>query len=144
YHWGMQYSRRDLRFLLPALAAAAAQAQKPVLPSTAYRFEDLTAKGDDHMRSRQMFSGNTHTGFTVDLHSSELAPGAAPHAPHQHVHEEVLLIREGTLDVTVEGKTQTLGGGSVVYFASNRLHGWRNPSDKPALYFVLALGDDAA
>lgn len=140
----MKYSRRDLRLLIPVIAAANAAAQKPVLASKAYRFEDLPARGADKMRSRQMFSGKTHTNCTVDLHHSELAPGAAPHPPHQHAHEEVLLIREGTLEVLVAGVTQTLGPGSVVFFASNQKHGWHNPGSQAAQYFVLALGDDEA
>jgi len=138
----MKYSRRDLRLLLPVIAASNAKAQKPVLASKAYRFEDLPVRGSAEMRSRQMFSGKTHTGYTVDLHHSDLAPGAAPHPPHQHVHEEVLLIREGTLEVMVAGGTETLGPGSVVYFASNQKHGWRNPGTETAQYFVLALGGD--
>jgi quercetin dioxygenase-like cupin family protein len=140
----MKYSRRDLRLLLPVIAAANAAAQKSVLASKAYRFEDLPVRGSDKMRSRQMFSGKTHTGYTVDLHHSELAAGAAPHPPHQHAHEEVLLIRAGTLEVMVAGSTQTLGPGSVVYLASNQKHGWRNPGSQPALYFVFALGEDEA
>jgi len=65
-----------------------------------------------------------------------------PHAPHRHVHEEMLLIREGTLEVTVKGRTERLGPGSAVYVASNEEHGWTNVGSSPAKYFVLALGDD--
>ena len=90
----MKYTRRDLRLILPALAAASSAAEPPVLPSKAYRFEDLPVRGSGNMRSRQIFSGKTHANYTVDLHHSELAAGAAPHAPHQHAHEEVLLIRQ--------------------------------------------------
>ena len=94
------------------------------------------------MRSRQIFNGKTHTSYTVDLHHTDLAAGAAPHPPHQHAHEEVLLIRQGTLDVTIGDAAQVLGPGSVVYFASNQKHGWRNPGPAVAQYFVLALGDE--
>ena len=140
----MNCTRRDLSLLLGAIVATNAKAQKTVLPSKAYRFEDLTAQGSAEMRSRQILNGQTHTNFTVDLHETELAAGAAPHPPHQHVHEEVLLIRAGTLEVLVAGDTKTLGAGSVVYFASNQKHGWRNPAREPAQYFVLALGDAQA
>jgi quercetin dioxygenase-like cupin family protein len=118
---------------------AAANAQKAALatlPSKTYRFEDLVLKGT----SRAVFDGLTHSGFHVDLHETELAPGAAPHAPHRHEHEEMIMIREGTLEITIEGKVTTADPGSVVYAASNELHGWKNIGTAKAQYFVIALG----
>jgi quercetin dioxygenase-like cupin family protein len=122
-----------------AFIAATAKAQTPkpaTLPSKTYRFEDLVLKGN----SRAVFDGLTHTGFHVDLHETELAPGAAPYAPHRHEHEEMIMIREGTLEITIEGKVTSAGPGSVVYAASNDLHGWRNIGTTKAQYFVIALG----
>ena len=122
-----------------ALLTAAAKAQKaalPTLPSNACRFEDLVLKGT----SRAVFDGLTHSGFHIDLHETELAPGAAPHAPHRHEHEEIVMLREGTLETTIEGKVAIVGPGSVVYAASNDLHGWKNVGATKAQYFVIALG----
>lgn len=132
-------TRRDLTLLSAGLFAASAKAQKTPpekLASHAYRFEDLLLKGT----SRQVFDGLTHSGFHVDLHETELAPGAAPHPPHRHEHEEIVMIREGTMEVTIEGKSWTVGPGSVVYAASNDFHGWRNVGTTKAQYFVIALG----
>ena len=64
----------------------------------------------------------------------------APHAPHRHIHEEMIMIREGTLEVMIEGKTSTANVGSVVYVASNEFHGWKNVGTGRASYFVLAFG----
>ena len=132
-------TRRDLTVLSAGLLAATARAQKPALatlPSKAYRFEDLVLKGN----SRAVFDGLTHSGFHVDLHETELAPGAAPHAPHRHEHEEIVMVREGTLEITIEGKVTIVGPGAVVYAASNDLHGWKNVGTTKAQYFVIALG----
>jgi quercetin dioxygenase-like cupin family protein len=52
----------------------------------------------------------------------------------------MIMIREGTLEVTIEGKVTTVGPGAVVYVASQDLHGWRNTGVTQAHYFVLALG----
>jgi quercetin dioxygenase-like cupin family protein len=132
-------TRRDLTLLSAGLIAATAKAQKPslpTLPSHAYRFEDLELKGN----ARAVFDGLTHSGFHVDLHETELAPGAAPHAAHRHEHEEIVMVREGTLEITIEGKVTIAGPGSVVYAASNDLHGWKNVGATKAHYFVIALG----
>ena len=74
---------------------------------------------------------------------NELAPGEMPHAPHHHAHEEMIIIREGTLAVTILGKTAELGPGSVAYVASGEEHGWRNVGNTRARYMVMALGRDA-
>ena len=73
---------------------------------------------------------------------AELAAGQAPHAPHRHAHEELILIREGALELTMEGQKTALGPGSGVYVASDEEHGFRNSGAVPAKYFVLALGQD--
>ncbi len=96
------------------------------------------------MTSRQILNGLTHSGFEIDLHETELAAGQAPHSPHGHVHEEMVLVREGELDVTIAGQTTRICSGSAAFVASNEMHGWQNPGSAPARYFVLALGDDNA
>jgi mannose-6-phosphate isomerase-like protein (cupin superfamily) len=66
-----------------------------------------------------------------------------PHPPHHHPHEEMFLIREGTLEVTINGKSTQLGPGSVGFVGSNDEHGIRNIGTTPTEYFVVALGKDA-
>lgn len=135
----MPSTRRDLALLLPLLAAKAS-AEKPVLPSKTYRYEDLTVKANGQNRSRAILDGLTHSNFPVEVHETELAPGLAPHPPHHHVHEEMILVREGTMEVTIEGKSDKLGPGGVAYVASQQEHGWRNVGTERARYFVIALG----
>ena len=143
----MTFSRRDLAFLLPALAAAGAQAQTGAtaakLPSKTFRFEDLPVKQNGKNASRAIMNGLTHSGFAIEVHETDLAPGEAPHAPHHHVHEEMVIVVEGTIEFTVNGTPARLGPGSVAYAASNDEHGQRNVGDGRARYVVVALGRDA-
>ena len=94
------------------------------------------------MTSFQILKGNTYAGFPLDLHETELAPGGVPHPPHSHVHEELLFVREGEVEVSLNGSVTLLGAGSCAYMASKDLHGYRNPGQVPAKYFVLALGTE--
>ena len=141
----MPYSRRDFSRLLPALTAAAAAAQdaKSPLSSKVYEFEDLTVKVNGQNKSRAVLRGEQHAGFAVELHITELGPGQAPHAPHKHVHEEIVMLRSGQLDMTINGQTTRATAGSVIYIASNEEHGSRNPGPDPAMYFVMTLGRDS-
>ena len=139
----MNYSRRDLGLLLPVLASATAAAQSvKTLPSRAFKYDDLPVRASGQNKSRAVMKGGTHSGYQLELHLTELGPGQAPHPPHKHVHEELLLLQSGSLDVTIGGETTRLTPGSGVYCASNEQHGWRNPGAGPAQYFVIALGRD--
>ena len=120
--------------------APAPSKDKPALASKAYRFEDLPEKVSGQNRSRAVFDGKNHSGIPLELHITELGPGQAPHAPHRHVHEEIVMLRSGLLDVTIEGAVTRVTAGSVVYANSNDLHGWKNPGPDPARYFVIAIG----
>jgi mannose-6-phosphate isomerase-like protein (cupin superfamily) len=142
----MTYSRRHFARLLPAVAAGAASAQQEQtkrLPSKAIKFEEMTARAsgpNGANKTRAILDGETHSGFPLEVHETELPAGASPHPPHQHVNEEMFLIQDGLLDVTVNGKTSRITAGSVFYVNSNELHGVRNPGPNRARYFVVALG----
>ena len=143
----MDRTRRSLALLFPALAAAQQRSQggasgNAALPSRAFPFAELTARQTATMKSYQILTGDTHSGYRLDLHESELPGVVAPHPPHQHVHEELLFVREGEMEVTINGKTTRLGPGSCAYMASHDLHGYRNPGTVVSKYFVLALGTD--
>jgi quercetin dioxygenase-like cupin family protein len=139
----LKYSRRDLRLLLPALLARSAAAQQPkLLPASVARYEDLPVHENGQNKGRAVLNGATHSGFPIELHLTELGPGQQPHPPHKHVHEEMLLLERGTLDVTIDGETTRLTPGSVAFVASNHQHGWKNPGDSPTEYFVIAFGRD--
>jgi quercetin dioxygenase-like cupin family protein len=137
----MDCSRRELG-LMPLLAVAA-EGAGTVLPSNTYKFEDLPVKVNGQNRTRAVLNGETHSGVAVEMHLTELGPGQAPHPPHHHAQEEMILIHQGTVEVTISGKSVTLGPGSSAYVASNEEHGWRNVGSGSALYFVIALGADS-
>jgi quercetin dioxygenase-like cupin family protein len=142
----MDHTRRDIGLLLPGLLAAVRAngqpQEKPVLPAKAYDFGGLPVKTNQKTQNqtRQVFDGLTHEGYPIDLHITTLEPGLMPHPPHRHAHEEILFLQTGTAEVTIDGVVSRVGPGSVVYVASNALHGWKNVGDVPSQYFVLAVG----
>jgi quercetin dioxygenase-like cupin family protein len=155
----MKCSRRDLAVLLPALMAAGASAQSaaqnnaqttadnpveklPRLGTKAYLFNELPVATTGQNRQRRMFTGKTHTGFKIESHQSDIAPGEVNHPPHQHLREEMMLVREGTMELTVSGKPMKLGPGDVGYIGSNELHNAKNVGATRAHYFIVNLGRD--
>ena len=139
----MTFSRRDWCLLVTALAASpAVAAQNTALPSKAFPYDEMPVRKMGENESRPVLAGELHSGCHLEIHQTRLAPGRMPHPPHHHLHEEVFLIREGTLEVTIRGQATRLGPGSVAFVASNDEHGVRNPGTTPAEYFVAALGKD--
>jgi len=136
----MKCSRRQVCLCIPALIASRGLAAEASILSMAVRFEDLPVQSGEGRAFRRILEGKTHSGFGIEMHETELAPGAMPHPPHHHAHEEAFLIREGTLEVTISNRASRLGPGSVAYVASNEEHGLRNAGATRAQYFVIALG----
>ena len=127
--------------LLAAAPAALAQAgSTATLPSQLFPFDSLAVRGTGPSRSRAVLRGKNRKGMTVEAHHTEIAAGAAPHPPHRHVHEEIITVREGLLEVTIAGKSGQLGPGGMAYIASNEEHGWRNVGSTQAHYVVITLG----
>ncbi len=140
----MDYSRRDIAMMIGAAAAipAGAQSTSNVLPSKVFVFEDIPVRNsgpEGQNKSRKVMEGSTHGGFYIESHITQLAPGLSPHPPHRHVHEEILMLREGTLDVYINGKTTRATAGSVCYMGSNEEHSVKNVGTTPAMYFIVEL-----
>ncbi len=142
----MDTTRRTLCLSLPALAATAAlaarAADQPLAPiqSFAKPFATLPVHQNGANASRAILDGTTHSNDHLEVHETTLAPGSSPHPPHQHAHEELFLMMQGQLAVTIAGKTTTIDPGGAAFVHSGELHGVRNPGTQPAQYFVVAMG----
>ena len=146
----MSVTRRELCRMLPAvlfpkmIPAEATAAEANILPSAMYPFEKLTPRKSNTAEIRDVLKGKLATGESLEVHQTTLPPAAMPHPPHHHIHSEMWLIREGTVELTVEGKSTQMGPGSVGFVRSNEEHGIKNVGAVPATYFVVAIGPAVA
>src|SRR5262252_10805680 len=157
----MKCSRRDLARLLPVLLAAGAvktvsvEAQQaaaaggadsveklPVMKTKSYKYDELPVATNGKNKQRRMFTAKTHTGFKMESHMSDIAPGEVNHPPHQHLREEMMLIREGIMELTIAGKPYRLGPGDVGVIGSKELHNAKNVSTVVSRYFIVNIGRD--
>jgi len=137
----MNLSRRDLSLLLPLLAAARADAQA-MSATKVYHDDKIPWEGNDEKKSREFFSGATHSGFRIQTHETALGPGTTTHAPHKHEHEEIIVLVEGTLEALFDERTEKVEAGSVIWLASNQMHSVRNIGQTPCRYYVIELRGD--
>jgi len=86
---------------------------------------------------RRHLRGETHgtRGFVVSRFT--LKPGQAPHPPHQHADEELMILAEGNGTWHLEGKESAARPGDVAYAAPFGMHGLRNSSAAPLSYYVI-------
>ncbi|MEO6569809.1 MAG: cupin domain-containing protein [Opitutaceae bacterium] len=109
----------------------------PTLLSGVFDWEKMKPVATATGERRGVFEGSTVTFENLELHVTTLNPGQTPHAAHRHPDEEIIIIKEGALEVSINGKTERANAGSVLLYASNDLHGMRNASDKPTTYYVI-------
>jgi mannose-6-phosphate isomerase-like protein (cupin superfamily) len=118
--------------------------------SAVFEWAKLEAKPTPVGERREIFDAPTATLDRLRCHATTVRVGEASHPPHRHPEEELIFVKEGTLEVTIEGRVEKAGPGSVIFYASNELHGMRNGGDVPATYYVLrwhstkTAGDAAA
>jgi mannose-6-phosphate isomerase-like protein (cupin superfamily) len=145
----MRVTRRELCSVLPALmiptiiSSEASSDQDKAIPSAIYPFDKLPVQATNGAEIRHVLKGKLATGESLEVHETTLPPGGAPHPAHHHVHSEMWLIREGTVELTVNGTSYTFGPGSVGFVHSNDEHGIKNVGTTPATYFVVAIGPGA-
>ena len=107
------------------------------LTSTIFEWEKMQVTPAANGVRRAVFDAPTTTLDKVHCHITTLNPGASSGAPRRHLQEEVIVIKEGTVEATVDGRTQTAGPGSVIFFAANAVTCLRNVGDGPATYTVI-------
>jgi len=134
-------TRRDLTVALIAVTctvgAYAVADELPLIGSSVFDWNTVPAKPTDVGSVRPFFKVRTPTLEQLEVHVTTLNPGKSPHPPHRHPNEEMLIIRQGTVEALINGEWKKVGPGSVIFFASNQLHGLRNVGTDPAVYHVI-------
>ena len=116
-------------------ATKAAVAGKQV--STVFHWDKMEAKPTKTGARREIVNSPTTTLASWEGHITTLKPGEAPHAPHHHPDEELIIVKEGTVEVTINGVVQHGGPGSIFFYGSNDEHGMKNVGGTEATYYVF-------
>ncbi len=135
---------RNLTLILSILIAGfSAQSQTQAqnlekLNTKTYLWDDLPVAKTKSGEKRQVFEGYTNTLTYFEVHVTTLDPGNAPHGSHVHADmEELIIVKEGTVEQSINGEKQILGPGSVVLACVGDDHGIRNAGDSKAEYYII-------
>jgi XRE family transcriptional regulator, regulator of sulfur utilization len=122
-----------------AVVALAQSAAKPMMHSRVFQWSDMKVEPTKVGERRGVFDAPTTTLENFECHITTLNPGEAPHAAHQHPDEELMIVKEGTLEAVQNGVTNRVEAGGIIFCASNEMHGLRNIGTNRATYFVLKV-----
>jgi mannose-6-phosphate isomerase-like protein (cupin superfamily) len=129
------------------IAGIAVQAQTkkaPPMTSAAIEWNSVEAKTNATGSSRKFFEGATTNLEGLECHASTLNPGATNHVILQRPNDEIIIVKEGTIEAFVGDKWVRVGPGSVIFNAANVPQSMRNPGDVPATYHVVTFRTAAA
>lgn len=114
-------------------------APKSSLRSQVFEWTNISVQATKNGERRAIFSSPTVTCEKLSCHATTVKGGEAAHGAHRHADEEVVLVKEGTIEVDMNGTKQRGGPGSLFFFASNEEHGLRNAGDTPLTYYVIRV-----
>lgn len=121
-----------------ATAIVLAQSTRaPALTSSVFDWTTLAPKPTPSGSVRKLFQAPTALLEELECHATTLNPGQDPHPAHRHPEEELYVIKEGTVEVAIDGELRQVGAGSVIFAAANQPHGIRNAGPAPAVYHVI-------
>jgi uncharacterized cupin superfamily protein len=122
--------------MIGAMHESQAPAPQP-LKSTVIDSNTLTPTPTRTGQRRDVFDAPTETLDRLHGHITTLNPGENTGPLHRHPQEELVIIREGTVEVNIDGRKQLAGPGSIVYFSVNENENMTNVGQTPATYLVL-------
>ena len=134
---------RTIHVCLIAMAAAlfgslaTLAAQKPRQTSTVFEWTALAERPSATGARRDVMRAPTPTLDELEMHITTLNVGQVSNPPHRHPEEELLIVKEGTVETLQNGKASRLGPGSIIFHSSNDLHNIRNAGPTPATYHVI-------
>ncbi len=144
-------TRISIAFLILSTAAFVAAQQpspqtvpaNPLADSRVFAFDDMIPKtAANGSVSRNVLTGTLATGEAIAVHESMQPKGMPPNPAHRIQHSELIVVQEGTLEYTHDGKTERADAGSIIYVAFGTLHAVKNVGDGPAKYVVIQIGGD--
>lgn len=108
------------------------------LNTSVFDWEHLKVEKTRSGERRQIMEGKTNIFDYFEIHVTTLNPGNEPHGSHVHADmEELIIVKEGLVEQTINGENKLLGPGSVVLALPGDEHGIKNAGETDASYFII-------
>lgn len=108
--------------------------------SGVYALNKIQPKKGKTSTSQQIFKGKSLDLAYFEMHATTLEPGQAPHATHTHGDtEEVIIVKQGIVKMTINGHSTTIGPSSVAVIMPGDEHGIENAGNEKATYYIVKM-----
>ncbi|HEY0862829.1 MAG TPA: cupin domain-containing protein [Lacunisphaera sp.] len=107
------------------------------LPFAVFDWEKMPVTPTPKGVRRDVFDGPTATLDKAHCHITTLNPGENSGEPRVHLQEEIIIVKEGLVEMHIDGRTQTAGPGSVFFLAARATTALRNAGPTPCTYVVI-------
>lgn len=113
-------------------------AQLQPIKSGVFHWNDLEVKTNGDRQSRPILQGvSTHLDY-LSMHATTQAVGANPSTAHANEDiEELVIVKEGVMEVTIAGESTILGANGVLSLMPKQMHSLKNVGDAPLTYYVI-------
>src|SRR5438093_7938308 len=105
-----------------AVTLSIVSAQKQVTRSTTFEWDRLEAKTTPIGARRDVMRSATPTLAELEMHITTLNPGVESHPPHRHPEEELLIVKEGSVETLQSGIGTRHGPGPISLQSPNDPH----------------------
>jgi uncharacterized cupin superfamily protein len=114
-----------------------------MLQSAICNWEDASQHETPTGAVRLFLHGPTATLQDLDVHVTTVNPGLTMPSPPPHAKEEILILKDGVVEVLLHGEWKKFSPGSVLFNSSFQVHGLRNTGTNTASYYVITWSSDA-
>ena len=120
------------------ISTSITMAQFSTVESGVYKWADHPVTAGADRESRKILEGSsTHLAY-FSIHATTQFAGAKPSEAHANNEiEECIIITEGTMKVTMEGRSTVLGPRGVILLMPKQMHSVQNVGDGNLTYFVM-------
>ena len=133
----LDYRKLLMSFLFVSLCSFSFAQLLPVLPGV-YRWADRSVKVNGDRESGVFLEGTAPNLDYLRIHATTQYKGAKPSPAHiNKEREELVIVKEGTMKATIDGKTKVLGAGSVLLIMPQQMQSFENIGDGPLTYYVM-------
>jgi len=132
------YQMKTILSLLLAMCTFSSNAQMKTIESGVYKWKDHPVEKNENRESRKILEGTSPHFIYLEIHATTQNKGAKPGPAHANEDiEELIIVKEGKMKVTIEDQSWVLGPQGIVLLMPQQMHSLENIGDGPLTYFVM-------
>ena len=130
---------KNITFCAVLLFSLVMNAQQKAVKIGVYKWSDLPVIQGEDRETRHIMEGTSPHFEYLEIHATTQYPGAKPNKPNANKDiEELIIVKEGFMKVTIGGKSKIIGPESVVLFLPNETHSIENVGEGNLTYYIMS------